>query len=177
MISMPSILRAGVKRFVPGVVAFLIGSLVVSASWKEITLGPSQMAGFAQLIMSMFAGHVAGLATFRKKIGRTARIDGRRTVLAGFASAPVLLVLEILHGSPTGRLLNCAFAFAAGAGTSVLLFAPWMTRSARSLARADDLDVLEAAESVLADRPPIERRPASPRPTKTPRQNSPIRAD
>jgi hypothetical protein len=177
MISTPSILAAGIKRFIPGVVVLLLGTLVLSASRKDITIGPPQILGFTQLTLSMFAGYVAGLALMRRRTARNAPLTGARSAVAGSAATLVLVIADMLHGSPTSRWLNCAFAFAAGAAVTVVLFAPWMTRHARRTVSAQDLDVIEAAESVLADRPTLPSGLRAPRPTKTPRQNSPIRAD
>ena len=177
MISTPLILRSGIKRFIPGVLIFFGGALVFAASRKDMTIGPAQMLGVTQLTLSMFAGYVATLAIARKRLARDARVDGRRSTLAGVAATCVQLGLGVLHGSPIGRPLNCLLAVAAGAIATSLLFAPWMGTGARLAASADDLDVLDAAESVLADLPAGTRVGRTTRPTKTPRHISPVRAD
>ncbi|MEO7083394.1 MAG: hypothetical protein ABI442_01580 [Gemmatimonadaceae bacterium] len=177
MISISSIVVAGLKRFAPGVVYFFIASLVFTASFKALTIGPSQIGSVFQLGASLFAGYVAALVAMRKRIGSDAALDGRRSTLAGFAATCALLGLEVLHGSPVARSLNCLFAFGAGAGISALLFSPWVTSPTRRRSRMEDLDDVEIMKSLLADRPPIAEPRGSQSKSKTPRQVSPIRAD
>jgi hypothetical protein len=177
MMSIRSIAAAGIKRFVPGCLWFFGTVFVVSAGMKEMTIGPAQIAGFAELTLSMFVGYVAALTATRSKIAPSASVEGARSKLAGFAAPVVLLGIGVLHGSPTPHLLNFAFAFVAGAATTALLFAPWMTYGARSSTIIDDDLATGGEQSVLADQPPPRVSGRTSHPTKTPRQISSIRAD
>jgi hypothetical protein len=177
MMSIRSIAAAGIKRFGPGCLWFFGTVFIVSAGMKEMTIGPAQIAGFAELTLSMFVGYVAAMAATRLKIAPSANVEGARSKLAGFAAPVVLLGIDMLRGRPTPHLLSCAFAFVAGAATTALLFAPWMTHGARSSAFIDDDLAIDGVQSVLADQPPPRFSSRTSHPTKTPRQISSISAD
>jgi hypothetical protein len=93
------------------------------------------MEGFTNLTLFMALGFVASVSTVRRALPRAAGVDGRRSVLAGFVAPAVLLVLEMLHGSPVSHTLNYTFAVAAGSAVSLAMFAPWVGTHAAPLAR------------------------------------------
>jgi len=138
MISPPTILRAALLRFIPGVLAFLGCGLYFTASRKGIALGPDQMEGFTNLTLFMALGFVTSITAMRRALSPSAGVGGRRSVIAGFASPAVLLALEIMHGSPVSHWLNYAFAFVAGTVVSVAMFIPGSVRVAERVARVDD---------------------------------------
>src|SRR5689334_18807365 len=96
MISAPSILRAAVTRFIPGVLLFLGCGLYFTARIKGITLGPEQIDGLTALTLFMALGFVVILVPIRRILRSTASVTGRTGVLAGFASPSLLLGLEML---------------------------------------------------------------------------------
>lgn len=134
MISRPTIFRAALCRFIPGVLAFLGCGLYLTARLKSITLGPAQVEGFTNLTLFMALGFVVSISAVRRALPRGAGVDGRRSVLAGFAAPALLLALEMLHGGPVSHTLNYGFAFAAGSAVSLAMFAPWVGRRAAPLA-------------------------------------------
>jgi len=122
MISFPTILRAAVRRFIPGVLAFLVASLYVGARTKAITLGRSQIEGLTNLVAFMTLGFTTTLLAMRRVLPRAARVDGWRSVAAGFAAPAVLLALEMLYRGPVPHSLNYTFAFVAGGCASLAPF-------------------------------------------------------
>jgi len=124
MISIPSIVRAAIARFIPGVLVFLGVCLCATAKIKGITLGPDQIDGLTVLTLSMTLGFAASLVSIRFLLRSSAGILGRRGVAAGFIAPCVLLTLEMLHGSPVSHAVNYSFAFVAGALTTMALFVP-----------------------------------------------------
>lgn len=126
MISRPTILRAALLRFIPGVLTFLGGGLYVTARNKGIALGPEQIEGFGNLTFFMTLGFLTIVSVMRRALPSAARVAGRRGLLAGFASPAVLLALEIVHGSPASHALNYGFAFLAGSLVTLVMFVPWV---------------------------------------------------
>jgi hypothetical protein len=122
MISFPTILRAAVRRFIPGVLAFLGCCLYFSARVSDITLGPPQVEGLTNLVVFMTLGFGTTLHVMRRVLPRGARVDGWRSAAAGFAAPAVLLTLEMLHGGPGSHSLNYALAFVAGGCVSLASF-------------------------------------------------------
>jgi len=109
------------------------GALVLTARTKGITLEAPQIDGFMALTLFLSVGYVLGLEIIRRRLDAEAHVDGRRSVLAGFAAPCVLLGFEVLHGSPVSHNLNYLFATAAGAMTTVAMFAPWTSRIASTV--------------------------------------------
>src|SRR3954471_12745562 len=140
MISIPSIVRGAITRFIPGVLVFLGCCLYATAKIKGITLGPDQMDGLTVLTLSMTLGFAASLVSIRFILRSSAGILGRRGVLAGFISPCLLLILDMLHGSPIPHALNYSFAFVAGALTTMALFVP--------LNSSTSIDVRERGQAI-----------------------------
>lgn len=146
MIPVRTIIRAAVTRFIPGVLAFLFGGLVFTARMKGITLEAPQIDGFTALIFFLTCGYVVGLALLRPNLERSAGVEGRRSVLAGFGATCVLLGIGVVHGSPTPHVLSDVFAFGSGALTALVLFAPWASRPAL-VAALPEVDMLGQASA------------------------------
>jgi hypothetical protein len=136
------------RRFIPGVVGFLGCGLYLTARIKGITLGQPQIAGFTNLTLFMTLGFVASLLVARPVLAAAAGVDGRRSLLAGFASPCVLLVLGMLHGSPLSHMINYAFAFASGATVTMAMFARQIGKRAASGSPGDIPNTEPGARSI-----------------------------
>lgn len=152
MISWRSILRGAATRFVPGVGAFLGASYLLTALLKGISIGSTQVAGFAMFALCLTAGYIAMLALLRQKLHATVRVTDRRSFLAGFAAVGVLVGLSMLHWSPTPPFTVDALAFLAGAATTLATFFPRLRGPMARFERTENGQLYAAVVELAADR-------------------------
>jgi hypothetical protein len=121
-----SILRGALARFVPGVLAVFGVSFVLAAALKGSEIGPNQVVGFLSLGLAMTLGYVVTLGLLRPSLDAGARVEGRRSLLAGLGSTCLLLGLGMLHSGPTSQAVMNGFALLAGGLTTAGIFFPWL---------------------------------------------------
>ncbi len=126
-ISLGSVLKGTVARFVPGSLTvfspFFVATLLDDPSRWLVVLGI-----FGLEIGAIATGFGAGLATLRRWLFPEAKVDGRRSVIAGLMSPLALGIVSIFtQGASLGEI--AVYSLVAGFMMAVLMFFPWLTPS------------------------------------------------
>jgi hypothetical protein len=154
MTPLTKIARACVTRFLPAAAVGLLAQLIVFVPGDLATFDLGIAQQLATTLGAMSLGFAGLLSAIARRLDPEANILGRRSVLCGAAASTVFFA-QIVGGVPS----NVAYllAVAAGAGTGLAMFFPWLSRAkARRISAVSESPALASsltpADARVADR-------------------------
>jgi hypothetical protein len=123
-------IRAVLRRFLPGGVLALspfVGLAALQSPMNWIGLLPT----FGLMLVSLTGGYGLGLELLRRSLYPDARVDERRSLVAGVC-APLLLGIASMFTQEVGLWGMAGVGVLVGITMAVLMFFPWLTPTPES---------------------------------------------
>ena len=134
-VSLGTVIRASLGRFLPGSI------LGLGSVFALLGLGPGEWLGAAAIfgagVGALTLGFGLGLEALRRWLYPDAKVEGRRSFVAGLMAPVAAFVTAALAGSGGGYVAFAGLLFMVALITAVLMFFAWLTPTPEDMRGAE----------------------------------------